>query len=401
MSGMTHHERMLATLRGQPTDQIPWAPRMDLWAIAQRTRGTLLKEFRGLDIVQIAAAQDVACRAIGGDFTIPGGHDITLLGLGLDNHPDYPFRLEVRDLPVEVTDDGENLITRFETPAGEVVIHQYRDASMLRNGISLPFVKDHAINSPADFEPVAHIFDHLAVVPTPQAYADFRTRVGERGIAVAHGPRAASPMHLILHDLVAAQQFFYMYADDREALRHLAARIEPVFQAILYALTLCDAEVVFWGGNYDQDVTWPTFFEAEIAPWLGKASQRLHAASKLVLTHADGENRALLPLYPACGFDVAESVCPQPMTQSTLADIRAGMGCGTTVWGGIPSVTLLRDSMTDQAFEAYLDAMFGALGAGDHLILGVSDNVPPDADLARLEQIRRRIRDFGPVQPTT
>jgi hypothetical protein len=391
---------MLATLRGQPTDQIPWAPRMDLWAIAQRARGTLPQEFRGLDIVEIATAGDVACRAISGDYTIPGAHNVSLLGLGLDNHPDYPFRVEVHDLPVEVTDDGQNLITGFETPAGDVVTHQYRDAGMLRNGISLPFVKDHAINSPADFEPVAHIFDHLAVIPTPEAYAGFHARVGERGIAVAHGPRGASPMHLILHDLVAAQQFFYLYADDREALRRLAARIQPLFEAMLDALIVCDAEVVFWGGNYDQDVTWPAFFEAEIAPWLQRASQRLHAAGKLMLTHADGENRALLPLYPACDFDVAESVCPQPMTQSTLAEIRAGLGHKITVWGGIPSVALLRDSMSDQAFEAYLDAMFEALGAGDHLILGVSDNVPPDADLARLEQIRRRIQDFGPVPGT-
>jgi hypothetical protein len=134
---------------------------------------------------------------------------------------------------------------------------------------------------------------------------------------------------------------------------------------------------------------------------LKRASHRLHAAGKLVLTHADGENRALLPLYPACDFDVAESVCPQPMTQSTLAEIRAGMGHKITVWGGIPSITLLRDSMTDQTFEAYLDATFGVLGAGDHLILGVSDNVPPDADLARLEQVRGRIQDFGPVPSTS
>jgi hypothetical protein len=207
-------------------------------------------------------------------------------------------------------------------------------------------------------------------------------------------------MHLILHDLVAAQQFFYLYADSREALRRLAARIEPLFEAMLEALVICDAEIVFWGGNYDQDVTWPVFFQAEIAPWLKKASDRLHAAGKLVLTHTDGENRALLRLYPACKFDVAESVCPYPMTQCTLAEIRKGMGSGITVWGGIPSVALLTDSMTDQAFQDYLDGLFGTLGDGDRLILGVSDNVPPDADLSRLEHIQRRVESFGRVRST-
>jgi hypothetical protein len=373
---------------------------MDLWYIAQRARGTLPAEFAGLDSVGIAEVLDVACRAVGGDFTILGSHDTSLLGLGLDNHPDYPFRVELSALPIDCIDDGENVKTRIQTPAGEVFTHLYRDAQMTQNGISLPFVKAYAINSVEDFEAVAQVFDHLEVVPTPDAYAAFQQHVGDHGLAVAHGPRAASPMHLILHDLVAAEQFFYLYADSREALHRLAERIEPFFEAVLDALVACGAEVVFWGGNYDQDVTWPAFFEAEISSWLKKASHRLHAAGKLVLTHADGENRALLPLYPACGFDVAESVCPQPMTQCTLSEIREGLGDKITVWGGIPSVTLLQDSMTDQAFEAYLDDLFGSLGGSDHLILGVSDNVPPDADLARLAQIKQRITDFGPVRPT-
>jgi hypothetical protein len=133
---------------------------------------------------------------------------------------------------------------------------------------------------------------------------------------------------------------------------------------------------------------------------LKNVAEVLHAAGKQLLTHTDGENRALLPLYPACGFDIAESVCPYPMTQNTLAEIRAGMGPETTVWGGIPSVTLLENSTPDPAFENYLDALFDELGTGDHLILGVSDNVPPDANLTRLNEIRKRVEAFRPSTPT-
>ena len=28
---MTHRERMLAALRGEPSDRLPWIPRLDLW----------------------------------------------------------------------------------------------------------------------------------------------------------------------------------------------------------------------------------------------------------------------------------------------------------------------------------------------------------------------------------
>ena len=403
---MTHRERMLATIRGEPTDKIPWAPRMDLWYIAQRARGTIPERFAGLNTVEIAEVLDVACHAVGADFTIPKGRDLSLRGLGIDNHQDYPYRVEVRDLPIDSDDDGENLRTLISTPAGEVFTHLHRTAQMARDGISLAFVKSYAIKSTGGterhrYEAVAQIFEHLEVIPTPEAYSAFQRRVGERGIAVARGPVAASPMHLVLHELVAMDQFFYLYADEEKTLHQLAERMEPFFDAALDALVACDAEVVFWGANYDQDLTWPPFFEAEIAPWLKKVSDRVHAAGKFLLTHTDGENRGLLPLYPACGFDVAESVCPHPMTQLTLAEIRRGMGHQTTVWGGIPSVALLDNSMDDATFEGYMDELFGSLGAGDQLILGVSDNVPPDANLARLESIKGRIEDFGPVHPKT
>jgi hypothetical protein len=370
---------------------------MDLWYIAHRARGTIPEQFAGLNTVEIAEVLDVACHAVGADFTLSGGRDSSLRGFGIDNHQDYPYRVEVRDLPIESSDDGQDIRTLVHTPAGDVFTHLHQSPQMARDGISLPFVKAYPIRSVDDLEVVAQVFEHLEVIPTPAHYARFQRRVGGRGIAVARGPMAASPVHLMLHELVAMDQFFYLYVDEREALYQLAKRIEPFFEAILDALIRCDAEVIFWGANYDRDLTWPPFFEAEIAPWLKKVSDRFHAAGKLLLTHTDGENRDLLPLYPACGFDVAESVCPRPMTELTLAEIRKGMGPQTTVWGGVPSVALLDSSMSDKAFEIYLDELFGSLGAGERLILGVSDNVPPDANLARLERIKERVEAFGPV----
>ena len=395
---MTYREEMLAAIAGRPTARIPWAPRMDLWCIARRARGDLPAEFDGLNTAEIAAVLDVACHAVRADFTLPREpQSLVLRGLGIDNHPDFPYRVELRGLPVEFRHDAENQWTRIRAPAGEVSTHLKQTAAMTQEGISLPFVLDYAMRTPDDFEAVAQVFEHLEVIPTPEAYATFRARVGEGGLAVAGAPIAASPVHLILHELVAMDQFFYLYADARPQMDELAARMEPYFEACLEAVASCEAEVVFWGGNYDRNLTWPPFFEERIAPWLKRVGERLHAAGKYLLTHTDGENEGLMPLYRECAFDVAESVCPAPMTQLSLAELRQGMGEEIAIWGGIPSVALMGDSMDAAAFESYIDAMFESLGDGRHLILGVSDNVPPDADLDRLERIKQRIETFGPV----
>jgi len=396
---MTQRERMLAAIRGETPDTLPWAPRMDLWSIALRARGTLPPEFAGMDTVEIARSLGVACHAVRGDMTRPRRPDDTVLrGLGFDNHPDYPFRIRLTGLPCEFSSsDGESK-TCIRTPVGEVHTHLELTKTMARDGISLPFYQRHAIGEPRDFEAVACVFDDLRVEPDRAAYAAFRDRIGDDGIAVASGPIAASPMHLILHELMPMDQFFYLYVDQRKELEKLAARMEPFFENMLDVLASSEAEVVFWGGNYDRDLTWPPFFTEHIAPWLRRVSERLHAAGKFVLTHTDGENTDLLPLYPGCAFDVAESVCPAPMTHLTLAEQRAGMGPRTTVWGGIPSVALLPDSMDDQAFQGYLDTLFSKLGDGNRLILGVSDNVPPDAGLGRLAHIRERAEAFLPAE---
>ncbi len=398
---MTHRERMLSTIEGQPTDRIPWAPRMDLWCIAQRARGTIPDRFAGKTTPEMADELGAACHAVRADYTRPRDQgDLILRGLGIDNHPDYPFRIELRDLACESTSDRENIRTRIETPAGPVTFHLQQDSEMTQNGISLPFVKDYPITSVADFDAVASVFEHLEVIPTPDTYADFQGRVGDRGLAIASGPVAASPIHLVLHELTPMDQFFYLHADEPDALRVFEERLTPFFEDMLDALMICDAEVIFWGGNYDQDLTWPPFFASQIAPWLQKVSERAHRGGKLLLTHTDGENQNLLSLYPTCRFDVAESVCPAPMTHCDLAELRAGFGSHTTVWGGIPSVALLPDTFDDREFDSYLDDLFDALGTGERLILGVSDNVPPDADLSRLDSIADRIDSFGAVTPS-
>jgi hypothetical protein len=395
---MTHKERMLATIKGEPTDQIPWAPRMDLWSIAHRARKTLPPRFANKNTAEIAEVLGVACHAVGADFTIQNGRDISLRSLGMDNHTDYPYRVRLQDLPINSNDDGENLITEIHTPIGTIYSHLYRTEKMKCDGISLPFVKHYPLRDLDDLDALCLVFDHIEVIPTPNAYARFRARVGDRGLAVARGPMVASPMHLILHELTPMDQFFYFYHDAPDKLNKLCEHMVPFFESALDALVACDAEVVFWGANYDQDLTWPPFFAKEIAPWLKKVADRLHAAGKIMLTHCDGENRDLLPQFPKCGFDVAESVCPAPMTHCSLAQLRSAVPT-ITIWGGIPSISLLQSTMSDREFEAYLGDLFDSLGRGDRLILGVSDNVPPDADLARLDSIRQKIEDFGPVQP--
>ncbi len=409
---MNHRERMLATIRGEPTDALPWAPRMDLWAVAQEMRGTMPTAFQGKNLPEIADELGVACRAVGADCTVTtlrgrAPEDLMFRAFGIENHPDHPYQIRVHDLSVEFAYEPRDrpggvfgtYRTVIHTAAGEVESLLEYTPSMARDGITQPEVRKRVLESPADYEKIAQVYEHFEVVPTPAAYRAFHDRIGERGLAIASGPISASPVHALLHQLMDMQTFFYAYMDDADAIRRLGERMAPFWEAQLDALLQSDAEVILWGANYDQDTTWPAFFAEEIVPWVRRVGDRIRGSGRLMASHCDGENDKLLPYLPDCRFDVAESVCTEPMTKRSLADLRLGMGPTTTVFGGIPAVALLDNSMSNKGFERHMAKVFAELGSGKRLILGVSDNVPVDASLDRLERITEMVRVFGPVVP--
>ena len=65
---MTHKERMLATLRGEPTDAIPWAPRLDLWYNSRKRAGTLPPKYRNAALYEITDDLGWGLHAIVPDF---------------------------------------------------------------------------------------------------------------------------------------------------------------------------------------------------------------------------------------------------------------------------------------------------------------------------------------------
>jgi hypothetical protein len=104
----------------------------------------------------------------------------------------------------------------------------------------------------------------------------------------------------------------------------------------------CPAEVIFQGANYDSKILAPDFFKKYIVPHLKKQSEILHQKDKYLLSHTDGENSGLLELYLESNFDIADSVCPFPMTEMTLKGIKSILKDKITIWGHIFSVCIRR-----------------------------------------------------------
>jgi hypothetical protein len=367
-------------------------PRLDIWYNANLKRGTLPREFRSLTLPQIADGLCIGLHSVIPDFARTGDdRDLHHRALGFYNHPDFPYRADFSALEYRVIREPQVLSTIYSTKAGELVTRIRYGADFLNSGMSIPDILDPAIKGIDDYPRVAEILSKVRIVPSPKNYDRYRSRVGEQGVAVAYLSLAASPMQHIMRDLRKLEPFFFDLVDDPKPVRALAEALTVIYEDLIGTALNSSAEVVLLGANYDDAITYPPFFEEHIMPWLCAAGQRLHGAGKLLLTHTDGENQMLLPLYLRSNFDVADSVCPAPMTRVSLHDYRKAFGSNLTIWGGIPSTMVLKNSYTEDDFRSYIDAMLEESRPYNNLILSVADTLPPDADFDRMLYVRDKV----------
>ena len=389
---MTERERILAAIRGEAPDRMPWVPRLEFWHRARLRAGAMPGELRGLSLKEVAARLGVGLYASVPDFT-QRVEDADMLdrGLGVFNVAALPYRVILDGVERRVSHRGRETVTEYHTPAGSLRTAEMFTEEMLDAGASISWVTEHAIREPRDFEVAEYIFSHLKVGPRPDGYEARRKEVGESGLAVAYVIGTACPVHHIMKELMPVEQFFYALHDCPESIERLAEAMEPYYACIKQIAAGSSGEVILLGGNYDDSITHPRFFERYILPPLRDYADALHAKGKFLMTHTDGENRLLVPLYLRAGFDVADSLCPAPMTRMTLAEIRAAFAGRITIWGGIPSILLCRDSASDGEFRRSIDDLVQRYGHQSRFVLGVSDMVTADAEWDRLQYLTGKI----------
>lgn len=388
---MTDRQRILAALRGEAPDRLPFVPRLEFWYRARLRNGTLPAELRGLSLMEIADRLGVGYYAKVPDFSDCPEEDGVHRALGIFRLPVLPFKVTLEGVERRVLSRGRETRVEYHTPAGTVRTTTVFTDEMLQAGATDPYVSEHAIRDPRDFAAVGYIFSHLKVEPKWAGYQAACERMGERGIVVGWASNRACPIHHIMAELMTIEQFFYALHDYPSEVERLAEQMEPFYRSIKAIAADSPAEVILLGANYDDSITYPGFFKKYILPPLRDYGEALHRKGKYLMTHTDGENRLLLPLYREAGFDIADSLCPHPMTRCRLEEIREAFADRITIWGGIPSILLCPGSASVEEFRQFIDELVDRYGRQSHFVLGVSDMVTADADPDRLKYISQKV----------
>lgn len=363
---MTNRERILAVVEGRTPDRVPWIPRLQLWYNFHLSEGTLPARYQGKSLREIEKE----------------------LGMGTPAKDGKAFEIEMPTVEVIESVAGNTLTRTFITPRGQVWERFRIDPRCRRSGITDARM-EYLIKEPADYERVRYIIEHTRYVPAFDKFLDYDREIGQDGLpSIAAG---RDPMVQIMLDYLGCERFYYELNDNPRQVEALYQTLWDKQMELLELVAGSPAKLIFVGAHYDSQMTPPPLFEKYILPYLEVASDILHRHQKTVVVHQDADAKLLLNALKDSGIDMVECFCSSPMVSCTLEEAVDCWGEDMIIWGGIPSILLCPLNCSEQEFLQYLDGLWEIVQRG-RFILGVADNVMPEADITRVERISEMVQ---------
>jgi len=360
---MTKRERYLKALRNQPVDALVWAPNFDYWLSVNTAEGTLPPKYAGMSRNDIVRAM--------------GGY-IWNRASGVKRCLDPSVREVWRD-------EGEARIHEYSTPVGSV-----REVHLPTEGPHRTrFISEHFIKDLESLRVMMYVAEATHYEPNYGPTLKALEETGEDGVVI--NPGFPVPFVQFAKDDAGYVNGYYLWTDHRQ---QVDALIELYFRKFLEGFRILadgPADVVATADNLDGRTVPPPIFKEYAIPFYQEVKKIASARGKILEGHWCGQTESLLPITPGSGMDVVEAIVTYPMAKVTLAEALDMLKGEVVLQGGIPSVLVCPEGGTREDFERYIRETILPLKGREGFILGMSDNVPPNADFTRVERVAELI----------
>ncbi len=367
---MSIRSEVLDLLNGRPGRRVPWFGDLSYYYYSLQRQGRLEEKHQG-----------------------PEGEKrfYTDFGVGIYLYTPDVFRIRYTDR-VTYTEIAtpDRIHQRYQTPVGAIEsVQDYVPAQYC-----FAYAK-HFVETIDDLRVMRCVFENATYHQNYDAYLSRDRLWGEEGIGFAMGVASMAPLQKLLSRWAGVETTVALSQDHPEEFARTFAAIEESQQPLVEVLAGSPAAVVILPENLASQVVGESFFRRFDMPYYRQIVDWLHAAGKKVAIHIDGGLRPCLGLLSACGFDIAEAVTPAPFGDLGVEELRQAAGPDIVIWGGLPGGIFSRN-YSDQYFEGYVA---NVLRHADHrFVLGVADQVPPDAVPERIGRVRQLV-DSNPRKP--
>lgn len=388
----TFEDRQIKTFKHEPVDKIVWQPRFSDWY----NQNHVLQLRRDMDPGRVAA---LAARCPDLPPAIYGMEEWEVYD-HLDASPRYPgecwrgmgffHAIPAPDAGIThhwATDAAGNRVHRITTPLGAL-------QESWRAGSTYP--DERILKTREDFKPVLYYLEHATSrYEFNETMFEMFREVNE-GRCVSVGGPWRSPYNKCIVELAGTMKTMLLmkrYTAEFDAFCDELARIN--FEVIMPPQLASPVEFMSFGDNVDAMNNPPYVYEKYILPYFEKVATACKRAGKFTFAHYDGHLGDLLPFLgnDAYPFDGIEAPTIKPQGDVTLEVFRKALGDRVIVLDGIPS-TIFTTYFSEERFDALVYDVLEAFSP--NIILGVSDEFPPNGLFSRLERVARIVDRFAP-----
>lgn len=365
---MTHRERFRAVLEGRQPDRLPWVPRLEIWYDYHVQRGSLPAEYRGWSLDQVRESVAAARSAREG----------VIAAVRLDSSVDVREEWQ-----------GDALTRHWVTPVG-TVSEKFRQSAYGSDNLMR---MEHMIKALPDYAVVKYIVQHTHFEPTYDDFRRYDEAIGDEGFPVC--VIGDVPFHKILREYIGYNQAYLELQDHREEVEELASVLAATHAELEQIMLESPADLFVYGVHFDSQMLPPPVFDQYIVPHYRDLSRQFASRGKWLAVHQDADASLLLDSYLEAGISVADCFACWPMVPCRFEDAVERWKQSVVIWGGIPSTLLCPMAAGEAELDEHLDVVWEKASEG-RVILGIADNVMPEADMARVKRIATRIGDQVP-----
>jgi hypothetical protein len=389
---MTGKERILAAFRSQQPDYVPFSPNIYQWFYYHRYNGSLPPDLAGaehpFDVLRYLGA-DILARWDTQRATRPVYAEGEYTEVyGGDTDRDQPLVTAFNVYPPHSNERHR----QFVTPYGTLT-----QAWTFIPTTGADFESKHWWTSWDEYDAVRFILEATEYIFDPDEFQLWVERVGEDGVVMLNVTQ--SPLKT-LHWLAGAQNATYFIMDHPDQMGALAKIHEEKALAFLeQVVDHPEAQVFISHDNLDAMFYPPYYYQDYCHDFFAQAGEIIHSRGKVLVVHACGRNKALLPLVGVSKIDCLEGITPPPLGDVHLGDVRELVRYESfTVNGGMDTSHQEITQVAEARLHAYTRALFESMGDKRHFIYASSCNTSPLTRCQNLVTLRDAARECGQVK---
>ncbi len=386
----TRKELILSVFKGEEPSQVVWQPRIENWYDVNKNNGSLPDRFGGMSLVEVYDELDASPRPY--VYPYPSPEDLR----GDEGWGGYCPQYSP---PVITVDSGPNvegdirkeddfIIEEWKTPKGDLKrTWKHPDTSIVAR------VHEYPIQDIDDLEIMSYILEEQEWNFNKKEWKKVNERIGSRAQVAAISSRA--PFQELQLFLWGYEKTILNLRKNPEKVENFLETAEDAKEQEIEMLSESPVNIICFGDNLDGRMIGPDLFQEYLLPYYQRFAPKLRDAGKYVYSHWDGTLKGILQFAKETGMNGLEALTPEPQGDVSIEEIHKALGDEMVLVDGIPATYFL-PSVDVKKLEESVKKILETFTP--NLVLGISDELPPDSEIERVELVSEMVREYNENQ---